>query len=99
MVVVAAMAVITYACRVTYFLPAEPPRVRGENRFLEVFPIALFVSLATVGLSAPEGHLAVTPFLGGAAGGLLGSFLKRGSIIVVVAAGLAGYWVVRLLAG
>ncbi len=98
-VVVAVMAVITYACRVTYFLPKQPPRIRTENPFLEIFPIALFVALATVGLAAPEGRLAVTPFLGGAAGGLLGGFIKRGSVIVVVLAGIAGYWLARLATG
>ncbi len=69
------------------------------GRFLEVFPLALFVSLATLGLAAPDGTPAATPALAGAVGGVVGAVLTRRSLPGVVLAGAVAYWLTRAVVG
>lgn len=96
---VVAAAAVTFATRVV-FLARPGRRPRGAwARFLDVFPLALFVSLATVGLAAPEGSVAVTPALAAAGGGVLGAALTRRSLLGVLLVGAAAYWIARALVG
>ncbi len=93
LVVVAGL--ITFASRASYLwrrsstVPASP--------FLEVFPLALFVSLATVGLAAPDGTLEVGPGIAAGIGGILGAVLGRRRILWVIGAGAAAFAVARLV--
>ena len=90
-------AVITFGSRLSFML-RPLPEVR-ESRFLEVFPIALFVALAVNGFVAPEGTLDIGPALAAGFGGVAGAFLFKRSILGVVGAGLVGYWLARLIWG
>lgn len=90
-------AVITYASRVVFLaLPARAIEGRWA-RLLEIFPLALFVAVATAALAAPEGRVEVSPALAAAAGGAFGAVLNRRSLFVVIGCGLTVYWAVRLL--
>ena len=93
------VAAITFASRVAFLARHRPVPKGLVGRFLEVFPLALFVALATSGLAAPDGEVAVTPALAGAAGGLLGARLTRRSLVGTILIGAAVYWLVRWVAG
>ena len=98
--VVVVVAVVTYLCRASFVvLPglSEPSGLWA--RFLDSFPLALFVSLATIGFVAPEGIPEVTPGLAAAVGGVVGAAVTRRSLIGTIVIGAAAYWVVRLLSG
>ncbi|HKX74779.1 MAG TPA: AzlD domain-containing protein [Acidimicrobiia bacterium] len=90
-----AVALITFTSRAVFMLrPVAAERVK-ESGFLNAFPVALFVAIATIGLAAPEGTIAVGPSLAAGLGGLV--WLVRKSILAVVIAGVAAYWLVRLI--
>jgi branched-subunit amino acid transport protein len=93
------VAIITFASRLAFLARRRPVPEGLIGRFLEVFPLALFVALATSGLAAPEGSLAVTPALGGAAGGIIGALVTRRSLIGTILIGAAVYWLTRLVVG
>jgi branched-subunit amino acid transport protein len=65
------------------------------GRFLDVFPLALFIAIATSGLVAPEGTPATTPGLAAAAGGIVGGILFKRSLLGVLAVGAAAFYMVR----
>lgn len=93
------VAAITYGSRVV--LMASPLTVpRGwVGRFLDVFPLALFIAIATSGLLAPDGTPAITPGLGAAAGGVVGAALFKRSLLGVLAVGTALFYLARFLVG
>jgi branched-subunit amino acid transport protein len=91
------VAGITFATRASFMLKITPSRRIQESRFLEVFPITLFIALASRDLMAPGGEVAITPALAAAAGGIIGGLVFRRSILGVVGTGLALYWLARLL--
>lgn len=97
--VVVAMAAVTYGSRAVFL--ARTGRLPGGRTavFLDRFPLALFVSLATATLLVPDS--AVDPVLGYAAlGGAVGGALAtRRSMVGVLVAGGAAYGIARLLAG
>lgn len=93
---VLAVAAINFASRISFL--ARPGAKSSNNRFLEVFPVALFVSLAARDLIAPEASIIASPSLAAALGAVVGGLVFRRSILGVVGAGLAFYWVARLLA-
>ena len=98
--VVVVVAVVTYLCRASFLLLPGLPEPRGLwARFLDSFPLALFVSLATIGFVAPDGVPAVTPGLAAAAGGVVGAAVTRRSLIGTIVIGAVAYWVARLLSG
>ncbi|MFN8105010.1 MAG: AzlD domain-containing protein [Acidimicrobiia bacterium] len=91
-----AMGVVTYASR-ALFLFRAPPRLGGYlGRFLDLFPLALFVSLAATGLLAPDGHLAAGPGLAALAAGAVAVW-RRAPVWAVMLAGYAAAMVVRLV--
>lgn len=94
--VVLLAAAITYASRVVFL--ARPAGALGGRwaRLLDIFPLALFVAVATAALAAPEGQVEATPALAAAAGGIAGAALNRRSLLVVIGCGLVAYWIVRL---
>jgi branched-subunit amino acid transport protein len=90
------VALITFASRASFMMkPPSSPALRG-SRFLEVFPVALFVAFAVSGLAAPGGQLAITPTLAAGAGGIAGAFVFRRSVPGIVTSGLVLYWIARL---
>jgi branched-subunit amino acid transport protein len=99
LLVVLAMAAVTYACRVVFL--ARPGRAPSGRiaLFLERFPLALFVSLAASTLLVP-GETA-DPVLGYAAlgGAVAGAVVTRRSLPGVLAGGVAAYWLARALIG
>jgi branched-subunit amino acid transport protein len=94
-----AVAALTFGSRVSFLIRRRPVPEGFLGRFLEVFPLALFIALATSGLVAPEGRPAVTPALGGAAAGIVGAAVTRRSLVGTIVIGAAGYWLVRALVG
>ncbi len=94
---VVAMAAITYSSRAVFLLRPRPMPEGYLGRFLDAFPLALFVALATIGLAAPDGDLDVTIALWAAAGGLVGGLATRRSLIGIVAFGGAAWWVAKLV--
>lgn len=95
LVLILVVAIINFATRFSFL--ARPGNNRGSNRFLDVFPVALFVSLAARDLFAPGGSLAVSPMLAAAGGAILGAVVFRRSVLGVVGVGVAFYWLARLL--
>lgn len=93
------VAVITFGSRVLFLAQRRPVPEGMVGRFLEVFPLALFIALATSGLVAPEGTPALTPALGGAAGGVIGAGVTRRSLVGTILIGAAGYWLARVFVG
>lgn len=98
LVMIILIALITFATRISFLLRPLPSERIRENKFLEVFPVALFVALAANGLLAPDGRLDFTPSLAAALGGIIGAAIFKRSILGVIAIGLVGYWIARLLA-
>ena len=91
------MAVVTFASRASFLvwrgaLPEGP--IRGVVR---VFPLALFVVLATIGLAAPQGQPALTPALLAGIGGVIAAVAMRRSLFAVLVVGGGVWWLVTLL--
>jgi branched-subunit amino acid transport protein len=96
LVLIGAMAIITLLSRLSFMLRPVTSQKLKENRFLEVFPVALFVTLAVVGF-APEGELLrVTPSVIAGLGGVGGAVLFKRSMLGVVAVGGVAYLLARL---
>ncbi len=91
------VAAITFASRVVFMAKPLPAQRVKESPFLNAFPVALFVAIATVGLAAPAGTIAMTVTLWAGLGGIAGALLFRRSILAVVAVGMAAYWLARLV--
>jgi branched-subunit amino acid transport protein len=99
LIVVAAMAAITYGSRVVFLArPGRPPSGRIAL-FLERFPLALFVALATVTLLVPGGSSDTVPGYAALGGAVGGGLLTRRSLPGVLAGGVAAYWLARWLGG
>jgi branched-subunit amino acid transport protein len=95
-VLIVAMAAITMLSRLSFMLRPVTSQKLKENRFLEMFPVALFVTLAVVGF-APEGELLrVTPSVIAGLGGVAGAVLFKRSMLGVVAVGGVAYLLARL---
>lgn len=99
LLVVLAMAAITYGCRASLLARSGPAPTGRLAAFLERFPLALFVSLAASTLLVP-GKVS-DPVLGyaGLAGAVAGGLLTRRSLPGALAGGVAAYWLARWLVG
>ena len=73
LVLVAMVAAITFTTRVAFLVRPRPAHGGILGRFLDVFPLALFVAIATAALVAPEGSPDLEPGLAED----LGDFLRR----------------------
>jgi hypothetical protein len=93
------VAVITYATRLTFMLRPRPAPEGALGRFLEVFPLALFVSLAATGMVAPDGRPDLTPALAAAAGGVLGGVIFRRNLWGVLITGGVLFYLTRAVVG
>ena len=96
---VIAVAVITYATRLTFMLRPRPAPQGALGRFLDVFPLALFVSLAATGLVAPDGRPDLTPALAAAAGGVLGGVIFKRNLWGVLITGSVFFYLTRAIVG
>jgi len=99
LVLILAVAAITYASRVVFLIRPRPAPKGRAGRFLEVFPLALFIAIATNGLAAPEGTPAVGSGLAAAFGGILGAILFRRSLWGVLGMGALSFYVTRAITG
>jgi len=97
LLLVVAMGAITYGSRVVFLAHPGAPPTGAARRFLDRFPLALFVALAASILVVPDSGL--DPRLGWAAAGgaVAGAALTRRSLYGVIGCGFAAYWVVRLI--
>lgn len=94
-----AVAVVTYMSRVAFLLKPRPVTGGPLGRFLSVFPLALFVAIATTELAAPRGTPAITPGLAAALGGVVGGIVFRRSLVGVLAVGAFAFYGVRAVVG
>ncbi|MBI5157623.1 MAG: AzlD domain-containing protein [Acidimicrobiia bacterium] len=99
LMLVITVAAITFASRVAFLVRPRPAPAGLVGRFLDVFPLALFVAIATSELLAPTGSLEVTPAVAAAAGGIAGAALFRRALLGVLAVGAVAFYAVRALAG
>lgn len=99
LLLVLAVAVITYATRLAFLLRPRQVPEGALGRFLDVFPLALFIVIATTGLAAPSGSPAVTPGLAAAAGGAAGGVLFRRNLWGVLIVGALAFYLTRAVVG
>ena len=97
LLLVLAMAAITYGSRVVFLARPGAPPAGIARRFLDRFPLALFVALAVSTLVVPGSEVAPAEGWAALAGGAVGGVATRRSLYGVVGAGLAAYWAVRLI--
>ena len=94
---VVAVAAITYGTRVAFLLRPRSVPEGALGRFLDVFPLALFVAIAATGLAAPDGDPAVTPALAAALGGVIGAVVFRRNLWAVLVVGMLFFYITRAL--
>jgi branched-subunit amino acid transport protein len=97
LVLVVAVAAITFGSRLAFLIRPRPVPQGALGRFLDVFPLALFVAIAATGMVAPEGEPAVTPALSAALGGVIGAVVFRRNLWGVLAVGMVFFYVTRAL--
>jgi branched-subunit amino acid transport protein len=93
------VAVITFGTRVAFLLKSRSAPGGRVGRFLAVFPLALFIAIATSGLIAPWGSAQLTANLAGAIGGVVGGILFRRSLWGVLGLGAVCFYLTRALIG
>ena len=96
---VVVVAVITYATRLSFMLRPRLAPAGRLGRFLDVFPLALFVAIAATGLAAPGGSPAATPALAAALGGILGAIVFRRNLWGVLGLGAVFFYLARAMVG
>lgn len=96
LLLVLSVAIVTYASRVVFLVRPRPIPAGPVSRFLEVFPLALFLAIATSGLRGDGGAGDVVPGLAAAVGGIAGAILFRRSLLGVLAVGAGCFYLVRL---
>jgi branched-subunit amino acid transport protein len=96
LLLVLAMAAITYGSRVVFLARPGTPPEGVARRFLDRFPLALFVALAVSTLVVPGSDVGTAEGWAALGGGVLGGLATRRSLYGVVGVGLAAYWAVRL---
>lgn len=93
------VAAITFSTRVAFLIRPRPAPGGAVGRFLDVFPLALFVAIATDALLAPQGSPEVSPALAAAVGGVLGGVVFRRALLGVLVTGAVVFYVVRAITG
>ncbi len=94
---VVAMGAITYGSRVVLLARSGQALEGRIEVFLERFPLALFIALATATLLVPDAD--VEPALGYVAfgGAVAGGIATRRSLLGVLIIGGVAYWMARLV--
>lgn len=93
------VAVITFGTRVAFLVKPRSAPGRRVGRFLKIFPLALFIAIATSELIAPLGSTELTANLAGAVGGVVGGVVFRRSLWGVLGVGAACFYLARALIG
>lgn len=93
------MAVITYGSRVVFLANPGSPPTGLARRFLDRFPLALFVALSASILIVPDAEFDARLGWAAIAGAMAGGWLTKRSLYGVVGGGYAAYWLARLLVG
>jgi branched-subunit amino acid transport protein len=93
------VAAITFTTRVAFLLKPRSAPGGQVGKFLELFPLALFIAIATNGLAAPAGTPELTANIAAAVGGLVGGIVFRRSLWGVVGVGAACFYLARALIG
>jgi branched-subunit amino acid transport protein len=96
---IGSVAVITFATRVAFLVRPRSSPEGLIGRFLDVFPLALFVAIAADALIAPSGSPEVTPGLAAALGGIVGGVLFRRALWAVLAVGAVAFYAARAWSG
>jgi branched-subunit amino acid transport protein len=99
LLVVVGVAVITFATRVSFLISPRQAPGGKVGKFLDVFPVALFVAIAVNSLVAPVGSPELTANLFAALGGVIGGVLFRRSVWGVFALGAVFFYVARAVIG
>lgn len=93
------VAAITFASRASFLIWPRPVPEGKVGRFLETFPIALFVAIAVSSFEAPTEGIGLAPNLVAAAGGVVGAVVFRRSLWGVLVVGAVCYYAARALMG
>lgn len=93
------VAIVTFATRLAFMIGPRPAPEGLLGRFLDVFPLALFVALATTGLVTPAGEPDITPALAAAGGGVIGAIVFRRNLWGVMVLGAVAFYLARALTG
>jgi branched-subunit amino acid transport protein len=93
------VAAVTFASRIAFLIKPRPVPEGALGRFLNVFPLALFIAIAAQGLLAPRGVPEVSPALAAAVGGVVGGLIFRRNLWGVLAVGAAAFYLVRAMVG
>jgi branched-subunit amino acid transport protein len=96
---VLAVAAITFSCRIVFLIRPRPIPGGWVGRFLGLFPLALFMSIAASGLAAPNGEIESTPALAAALGGIIGALVFKRSLWAVLGVGAVLFYAARALVG
>jgi len=93
------MGAITYGSRVVLLARSGRAMQGNADAFLERFPLALFIALATATLLIPDSN--VEPAVGypAFAGAVAGAIALRRSLPGVLIVGGVSYWLARLIVG
>ena len=94
-----AMGAITYGSRVVFLANPGSPPSGVARRFLDRFPLALFVALAASILVVPDADFDARLGWAAIGGAITGGWLTRRSLYGVVGAGFTAYWLARLVIG
>ncbi len=99
LVLVVLAGVITFSSRATFMVRPPTKLPEPARRFLDVFPLALFMSLAVQGLARPTivDGISPVPALLAAAGALLAGRFTDNALLWMLAGGALGYWLGVLL--
>jgi len=96
-VLILAVAAVTFASRVAFLIRPRPVPEGLVGKFLNVFPLALFIAIAAQGLLAPNGRPEITPALAALAGGIVGGILFKRNLWGVLICGAALFYLTRAL--
>jgi branched-subunit amino acid transport protein len=99
LLLILAMAAITYGSRVVFLANPGAPPSGIARRFLDRFPLALFVALAASILVVPDAGIDARLGWAAVGGAVLGGWLAKRSLYGVIGSGLGAYWLARLVMG
>jgi branched-subunit amino acid transport protein len=96
LILIAGMALLTYASRAALLLTAPGLPREGVQRWLAFVPVALFTGLITTMVAAPGAPALDPPRLAALGVGVAVALLTR-RVTLTILVGLAAWWIVRLV--
>jgi branched-subunit amino acid transport protein len=94
-----ATAAITFGSRLAFLIKPRATWSGRVGRFLDVFPLALFVAIATSELVSDSGPGFPVANMAAAVGGVVGAMVFRRSLWGVLGLGAVAYYLTRAIAG